>query len=458
MICIDWLRLDWFNQEGFMRNTIRVATAASIMAFSSQASAGCRYVDRADLRYFNNTSQVIIVRDGPRTVMSVLSDRRADVRDFALVIPVPQVLRPGQVRLADRAVFDRLDAYSAPRLVEYMDEAGCDAAAFVRRATDAGPRVASTPEPGIIGSRTLGVNVEVSYAVGEYDTVIVSAQHAEGLETWLAEHGYRISPETARALRSYVREGMKFFVARVNPGHISQIGLTPARPLQLAFESEKFTLPLRVGMLNAAGPQDLVAYFLTRKGRVEATNYRTVKLPTGIDLPAYNRGEFGGFYRAVFDRQARKEGQRAVFTEYVWDASSCGPCTADPLSSDELRRAGVFWLDGYEDASARASIGGSVPPSTSVMLTRLHVRYTPQTFPEDLMLQETSDRQSFQARYYLHRGWIGPYACPDVRYYEGAVRQQDTEPRQLVSSNDDVRSRLESRAAARQEWWQRLAK
>jgi hypothetical protein len=440
-----------------MRNTLLVAMAASIMAVSTQAGAYCGYVDRADMGSFNNTSQVIVARDGPRTVMSVLYDRRVDARDFALVIPVPHVLRPGQVNIGDRAVFDRLDAYSAPRLVEYMDDAACDSTSRVRRATEAAPRIVAAPEPTIVGSRTLGVNVEASYAVGEYDTVIVSAQHAEGLETWLAEHGYRISMETAKALRTYVRQGMKFFVARVNLGHVSRTGLNYARPLQLAFESDRFTLPLRVGMLNAPGAQDLVAYVLTRKGRVEATNYRTVKLPAEIDVPAYNRGEFGGYYRAIFDRQSMSEGQRAVFTEYAWDASSCDPCTADPLSYDELRRAGVFWLDGYEDVPGRASLGGTVPPSKTVMLTRLHVRYTPQTFPEDLMLQETSDRQNFQARYYLHRGWAGPYMCENARYVpQGDVRyvpQQYVEARQVASTSDDVRA-----AKARQEWWQRLGK
>ena len=47
----------------------------------------------------------------------------------------------------------------------------------------------------------------------------------------------------------------------------------------------KFMLPIRVGMVNAAGPQELFVYTLTRRGRVEATNFLTVKLPTGMDLP-----------------------------------------------------------------------------------------------------------------------------------------------------------------------------
>lgn len=36
----------------------------------------------------------------------------------------------------------------------------------------------------------------------------------------------------------------------------------------MAYESRKFMLPIRLGIANAQGPQDLVIYTLTRKGRV----------------------------------------------------------------------------------------------------------------------------------------------------------------------------------------------
>ena len=77
---------------------------------------------------------------------------------------------------------------------------------------------------------------------------------------------------------------MKFFVAKVNLKEQARTGLTYLRPLQFAFESRKFMLPLRLGMVNARGPQDLIAFVLTRNGRVETTNYRTVKLPANMDL------------------------------------------------------------------------------------------------------------------------------------------------------------------------------
>jgi hypothetical protein len=83
---------------------------------------------------------------------------------------------------------------------------------------------------------------------------------------------------------------------------------------------------------------------LTRKGRVETTNYRTLRLPTGMDLPAYLKRELSQFYRAMLMEQVRKEDMRTVLLEYARDMAGGNPCAADPLSTDELRQLGAFWL------------------------------------------------------------------------------------------------------------------
>src|SRR5206468_3185031 len=145
-------------------------------------------------------------------------------------------------------------------------------------------------------------------------------------------------------LGSYLKQGMKFFVARVNLIERARLGFTYLRPLQMAFETPKFMLPIRLGTLNADGPQELFVYTLTRKGRVETTNYRTVRLPSDVELPTYVKEEFPQFYRDMFGQQVKKEDMRAVFLEYAWDMGWCDPCAANPLATDELRKLGAFWL------------------------------------------------------------------------------------------------------------------
>src|SRR5439155_5408134 len=135
---------------------------------------------------------------------------------------------------------------------------------------------ASAAGPGQAGRAGLGVRVEAQYTVGEYDILILSAEQSSGLEQWLRENGYRIPKGASAVLGSYIKQNMRFFVARVNIKEQAKTGYHHLRPLQVAYESPKFMLPIRLGMVNANGPQELFVYTLTRKGRVEATNYRTV--------------------------------------------------------------------------------------------------------------------------------------------------------------------------------------
>jgi hypothetical protein len=213
---------------------------------------------------------------------------------------------------------------------------------------------------------------------------------------------------------------MKFFVAKVNLVEQSKLGFTHLRPLQITFESPKFMLPIRLGTVNADGAQELFIYVLTKQGRVETTNYRTIRLPEAQEIPLYVKEKFGDFYRDLFTQQVKRESQRGVFLEYAWDMNWCDPCAANPLSTEELRTLGVFWQDSPSLTQRR----GLMPQAQNVFLTRLHVRYDAAHFPEDLMFQETSDRNNFQARYILRHAWTGTDDCPAATTYRQQLRER----------------------------------
>jgi hypothetical protein len=411
------------------------------------------YVAKADTRLFNQASQVVLVRDGDRTVMTMASDYQGDLKEFAIVIPVPTFLKREQIHVGDKALVDHLDAYSAPRLVEYFDPDPCDMRRF--EMTMAAPAARSVAQGAAARDKSLGVTVEARYTVGEYDILILSAQESSGLETWLRQNGYRIPAGASAVIGSYLKQNMRFFVAKVNLEEQTKLGFSYLRPLQVAYESPKFMLPIRLGMVNASGPQDLFVYALTRSGRIETTNYRTVKLPSDMDLPVYLKepGEFPRFYKAMFTRQVEKQDRSAVFTEYAWDMRWCDPCAADPLSGDELRRLGVFW-----SGDAR---GGAA----NVFLTRLHVRYDNAHFPEDLVFQETADRTNFQGRYVLRHAWTGGQTCSAANDYRRTLVERRTrEAQQLASLTGwtlaDIRKKMGPDAPVGPEpaWWERLWK
>jgi hypothetical protein len=422
------------------------------------------YVAKADTKLFNKASQVVLVRQGDRTVLTMANDFRGDPKEFAVVIPVPVVLQKEQIHIGDKALLDHLDAYSAPRLVEYFDQDPCS---LVYELAD---RAAASPAPraagGIAGAKSLGVTIEAKYTVGEYDILILSAQQSSGLETWLRENGYRIPPGAGAVLSSYIRQNLKFFVAKVNLKEQARLGYTVLRPIQVAYESPKFMLPIRLGMVNADGPQDLFVYALTRNGRVEATNYRTVKLPTGDEVPLYVKDRFADFYKAMFTQQTRKEDMSAIFTEYAWDMAWCDPCAADPLSPDELRNLGVFWLNDSEGTRGSARLPLPVQPGArNVFMTRLHVRYDAAHFPEDLVFQETADRSNFQGRYVLRHKWIGEGSCEAAARYRAELpKRQEQEAQSLARLTgwdiNDIRRSMKIAAPQPEPvaWWQRIWK
>ncbi|HBL60050.1 MAG TPA: DUF2330 domain-containing protein, partial [Cyanobacteria bacterium UBA8803] len=183
----------------------------AVMCFAPKALAFCGfYVAKADAKLYNQASQVIIARNGDRTILTMANDYQGDVKDFALVVPMPVVLQQEQVHVGDPKVIERLDAFSAPRLVEYFDPDPC----MPVRVFDgelALPSVAVGA--GRAEERSLGVTVEAQFTVGEYDIVILSARESNGLETWLRRNGYRIPRGASRLLQPYIRQNMKFFVA-----------------------------------------------------------------------------------------------------------------------------------------------------------------------------------------------------------------------------------------------------
>jgi hypothetical protein len=434
---------------------------ASLLPHSAEAFCGF-YVSKADTKLFNRASKVVLVRDGDRTVMTMSNDFKGDPREFAVVIPVPTFLQREQIHVGEQALVDHLDAYTAPRLVEYFDDDPCRR--YEMRAMPSAAMAGAMRSDAVreASAQKLGVRIEATYSVGEYEILILSAKESGGLETWLRQNGYRIPEGAGPVLASYLKQNMRFFVAKVDVTEQRKLGFTYLRPLQVAYESPKFMLPIRLGTVNAEGTQELFVFALTRTGRVETTNYRTIRLPSDVEIPTFVKSDFASFYKAMFTRQVQKADMAGVFLEYAWDMNWCDPCAADPLSQDQLRNLGVFWLDGGSPTPASRW----QPGPSNVFVTRLHVRYDGAHFPEDLVFQTTGDRTNFQGRYILRHAWKGESTCQAAEDYRRSLpARADTEARTLASLTGwdlvDIRRRmgpLPAPPADDKYWWQRIWK
>jgi hypothetical protein len=433
------------------------------------------YVAKADTKLYNQASQVVIARDGDRTILTMANDFQGEVKDFAIVVPVPTVLEEGQVHVAEPGILERLDSFSAPRLVEYFDENPCEPVRRYEMQRAGGPRPVMAPAPAAARpAADLGVTIESKFTVGEYDILVLSAKESSGLETWLRQNDYKLPRGADALLQPYIRQNLKFFVAKVNLKEFAKTGVQNLRPIQIAYESKKFMLPIRLGMMNAQGEQDLIAYLLSPKGRIELTNYRSVNVPSDAEVPEQIKSDFANFYKSMFKTAHQKEDRRVAFVEYAWNMASCDPCSADPLSPDELRKAGVFWLD---DGSSNN--GGFVSPKQSrfvpsrpprpipsgngtVFITRMHVRYSRDRFPEDLMFQETSNQQFFQGRYVVRHPFKGATTCEAGRQYQRGLGERfEKEAKTLANLTgwniNDIRRKLPPTIKSQDSsWWRRM--
>src|SRR4051794_32891989 len=186
---------------------------------AAQAHAFCGfYVAKGDTKIFNRASQVVVVRDQDRTVMTMANDFQGSARDFAVVIPVPTKIERGQIHVADKALIDHLDSYSSPRLVEYFDPDPCSPPMpMVQMAPTAALSESITVSKARDRAKSLGVTIEAKYTVGEYDILILSAKQSSGLETWLTENGYTLPKSAAVRPRRHNPPKKHFFFAEGEP-------------------------------------------------------------------------------------------------------------------------------------------------------------------------------------------------------------------------------------------------
>lgn len=427
---------------------------SSLLLFSADASAFCGfYVAGADDELFNDATQVVLMREGTQTVLSMQNNYKGPIKNFAMVVPVPVVLMQDDVKTLPVDVFERIDTLSAPRLVEYFEQDPCYTEPPYEEWWDVDMSAGGVPED--MGSAPVvepaPVVVEAQFEAGEYEIVILSATEATSLETWLTTNNYSIPAGAAPLFEQYIEQGMYFFVAKVDPAKVTfEDGQAVLSPLRFSYESDTFSLPVRLGMVNSAGQQDLLVYTLGRNQRYEVANYPNVTIPTNIVVGQSTRDSFGAFYRQLFDRTLQQN-PGAVITEYAWTATHCDPCPGPILDPEDIA---TFGADVLESEGS-----WSVANDPSWVITRLHTRYGKDEISEDLVFNtappivggrgtpsganavlgekvgstEGAHWNNFQGRYIMLDGWSGDVDCADPVY--GRWGHPSSRPQAAVSPN-----------------------
>ena len=431
-----FFKLKQIVMKPFMKKLAAVIIFTAMISQETLAFCGF-YVCKADGSLKNKTSQVILVRNGNRNVITMYNDFKGNFKDFAMVVPVPVVLQKKDIKVVDQAIFKTLNEYSQPRLVEYYDQNPCNVYRQLEgKAAGVQLNDVVVMAYGSKRKQDLDVKIEAQYLVGEYDILILSAKESSGLKTWLEENGYKIPAGADEVLDPYIKSNLKFFVVKVNEEEKKKLPGNFLRPIQISFSSPKFMLPIRLGMANADGDQDMIVYAFTKKGRIECTNYRTVSLPTGKNIPLFVQNNFSSFYSNLIQHQWRKEGKAIAMLEYAWDVSpknyvKCDPCVATAPSTQDLVQAGVWWIN--RDWNDYSDIDQEEDYSDNVYFTRLHVRYNRDKFPQDLMFQVTPNTENYQARYVITHPATGDFNCDAGKKYLKELKQRRADEMEMLT-------------------------
>lgn len=317
----------------------------------------------------NTQSRVVLANDGSTTTLTFAVDYAGAASEFAMLLPVPEVLGPEDVGTVPTELLTRVDEWSTPREVAYT----CDdvlAASYSTGGCGLPLGCAEYALDNRVGGDTGvtadgSVTVESSFSAAGYDFVVLTAEESAGLQAWLDTNGYALPAGGEAILQEYIDAGVYFLAAKVTlTGASGEVQWLP--PIQLRYASATWSLPIRIGTISGEGTQEVTVFALgnSSQGEVAIANYPEVMVEDECMRP--DAVPIGDYYRARLDEAFA--GQAGWVQEYSWDlTANCDPCTtAQGLTPEELAQLG---LDDYHGH-----------------LSRMRVRYTAEQATADLSM------------------------------------------------------------------------
>jgi hypothetical protein len=275
-------------------------------------------------------STVVLMRDGSHTVVSIQSRFRGSIDGVALLIPVKKGVSTKDVRALPREVFARLDALSAPRLVELWELDPCE------------PQFEPPPKETGVMPYEYGVDPAAVLVDGEYEMIAAAGSTPEAIKAWLTGRGYEVTPAVERAVERAMKNDLTFVLARVHPSKVTFEGQGTERepvlsPIRFAYESATLELPPGVG--DSSSGEDVVLV-LSPDRRFGVVKDEAPPIPTNLDVRPAARDAFDAFYAGLLAKQREKVPGRFI-TEYAWPSDGCEPCATEPLDANDLLTLGA---------------------------------------------------------------------------------------------------------------------
>ena len=301
-----------------------------------------------------NSTQIVLMKKGNVTAVTVMSDYEGPLEPFAMVLVVPADIAPERVTTLKREYVDRVDTISAPRFHEYWEQDPCDPGpveqewqrSMKANASSAFLGGGDMPQSTQKVAKELSLDVQAKQKEGEYSFTLLGKDESVG--AWLKSKGYNLPANAEQAVLPYVQAGMRLVVAQVDTNRIELVGGDRAQlsPIRFWTEQPYAQIPDRVGLVNAGGKQELIVYVLDPEQRYESKNYKNLFPPTNVEIDFSAKERIGEFYAALQDIISEKN-PGAFLNEFAWTSDGCGqPCATEPIAIAELLSLGgdVFEL------------------------------------------------------------------------------------------------------------------
>ncbi len=344
--------------------------ACSILGSATPASAFPGFLtSKTGAEIKVNSTQVVLMKKGNQTAVSVMSDYEGGLEPFAMVLVVPADVTAERVTTLKREYVDRIDGISAPRFHEYWEQDPCDPGPVEQEwqrnmkadSSSAFLGGGDMPQSTQKVAKELSLDVKAQQKEGEYSFTLLGKDDKVG--AWLKSKGYAVPAGAEAAVAPYLAAGMRLVVAQVDTNRVELVGGDRAQlsPIRFWTDQPYDTIPDRVGLLNSGGKQELLVYVLDPSQRYESKNYKNLFPPTNVEVDFAVKERIGEFYAALHDIMLQKH-PGSFLDEYAWPADGCGqPCATEPLMISELLSLGA---DVFEQTVAKEDKNPKPPELT----------------------------------------------------------------------------------------------
>ena len=319
-----------------------------------------------------------------------------DAPDFAWILPVPS---PPDLQVTHNEVFRQLQFATQPSFQLNFDED-----------EDCGFFFFATVEMDDASRADGGVQVVSEERVGPYDTVVVTADDAASITTWLTDNNYNLGELGAQLLQPYVDEGYYFVALRLAADR--EVG--DLQPIALTYPADKPGIPIRLTAVATAPNLGVLAWILGTE-RAIPSNYLHVEI-NEARIDWFN----GGFnYPAVVTEAANEAGGQAFATDYA------GP---SQIMRERIFQEGRFDLDRLRTIEDPVEFidqllrQGFPRDAQMQALLRRHIPMTPRVLEEGvLQVMFGGDVEAYQAA--EQDGWLP--AAAEQSFYNNLAAYEE---------------------------------